>query len=86
MTELTRAQKKWLKILRERGFVETGGWGNGQRNRPLFALVDKGLAVFELGPKGSFLKVQGFAPVGDYPVTDPQSETLSRVVTFLGGN
>lgn len=54
MTELTRAQKKWLKILRERGFVETGGWGNGQRNRPLFALVDEGLAVLSLVRRGAF--------------------------------
>ena len=81
---MTRAQRKWLKVLHETGFVEHGGWGRGQRNRPLFALVAAGHAVFDIGPKGSFLKVQGFMPSDNVtPIKPPQSETLSSVVSFL---
>lgn len=81
---MTRAQKKWLKILRETGFVERGGWSRGQRNRPLRALVQMGLAVEDFGPKGSLLMVDGFMPVGDFALCKPpKSETLSSVVKFL---
>jgi len=42
---MTNAQHKWLKKLRETGFVEAGwAWGRSQRNRPLRKLVDLGLA------------------------------------------
>jgi len=84
--KLTRAQQKWLHKLRTHGFVERGGWGRGQRNRPLFALVEKGLAVYGYGPEGSALKVEGFAPVGDHPVRKPISETLTSAITFLNGH
>jgi len=60
--KLTKAQERWLREINREGFVEMGGWGSGQKNRPLFALVDMGLAEFGFGPKGSFLKTQGFMP------------------------
>ena len=81
---MTPAQEKWLKVLRETGFVERGGWGRGQRNRPLMALVESGLAVEGYGPKDSFLTVDGFMPTGDFnPTIPPHSETLGMVVAFL---
>lgn len=60
MGDLTRAQRKWLAILRQDGFVEAGGWGRGQRNRPLNVLVELGFARFGWGPEGSFLQMQGY--------------------------
>jgi len=83
--KLTRAQRKWLYKLRTHGFVEAGGWARGQRNRPLRALVEKGLAVEGMGPKDCMLQVHGFSPVGTYPINKPISETLTGVVSFLGG-
>lgn len=56
---LTRAQSRWYKTLERNGFVEFGGWGNGQKNRPLQKLVDLGLARPEWGPIGSMFKTQG---------------------------
>lgn len=83
---MTPAQKKWLTALRERGFVERGGWGRGQRNRPLRALCALGLAYEGYGPKDCLLQVDGFFPVdGPEPTKPPQSETLTFVTTFLGG-
>ena len=60
---MTRAQKKWLQRLNEEGFVSWGSWGDGQRNRPLRKLVNLGLAKPCIGPRGSFLKVEGVEPV-----------------------
>lgn len=60
---MTKAQRKWLQILNDRGFVSTGTWNSGQRNRPLRALVKMGLAVEGMGPKDSFLKCYGFEPI-----------------------
>lgn len=57
---MTRAQKKWLEELRREGFVQYGGWGKGQRNRPLWALVEMGQAEFGWGPRNSFIQTQGF--------------------------
>lgn len=61
--KMTRAQRKWLEIARSQGFVQMGGWGQGQRNRPLWALVRMGLLEVGHGPKNSFLKAEGFWPV-----------------------
>ena len=82
---LTKAQDFWLKKLRAHGFVEAGTWGRGQRNRPLRTLVEKGLAVEGFGPKGCMLQVHGFSPIGNYPINEPISETLTGVVYFMGG-
>jgi len=57
---MTRAQKKWLHKLQNDGFVTMGGWGDGQKNRPLWALVEMGLAKFGWGPLDSCLRMQGF--------------------------
>lgn len=66
--DLTPAQKDWLLKLKKAGFVSRGGWGDGQRNRPLDVLCKKGLAVETWGPKGSFLKTQGYeiTPAGRF--------------------
>lgn len=81
---MTPAQKKWLEVLRETGFVECGGWSRGQRNRPLRALVQMGLAEEGYGPRNSFLKVYGFMPTGDYEASKPpKTETLRTVAAFL---
>lgn len=59
---MTRAQRKWLKELKEKGFVESGyAWGRSQRNRPLRRLVEMGLAkeVSE-DPEGFYC--HGFIP------------------------
>lgn len=82
---MTRAQKKWLLMLYRVGFVECGGWGRGQRNRPLFALVKAGLAEFDCGPRDSFLTVQGFLAPSDFigPFMPATSETLQAVVKFM---
>ncbi len=63
MEKLTPAQEKWLMVLRHEGFVAMGGWGNGQKNRPLFRLCELGFAEFGWGPKGDFLQCQGFSYV-----------------------
>lgn len=81
---MTRAQKKWLKVLNDTGFVEMGGWGRGQKNRPLFALCNMGLATFDIGPPDSCLKVQGFLPAAFGPRNKPpQSPTITGVLAFL---
>ena len=84
---MTRAQKKWLAVLHRVGFVEHGGWGRGQRNRPLHALVRSGLAECDFGPRGSLLTVYGFLAPADFigPFMPPTSETLRGVVCFLNG-
>lgn len=61
---LTRRQSELLAQLHEAGFIpRRSGFGTSQQNRPLWALVEHGLARFGFGPEGSFLKVQGFMPV-----------------------
>jgi len=57
---MTRAQKKWLKVLREEGFVAYGAWNTGQRNRPLRALVQMSYASIGMGPRDSCLQTFGF--------------------------
>jgi len=56
--------KKWLQRIQETGFVEAGVWGNGQKNRPLWKLVDLGLVRFGWGPEDHMLKTQGFMQAG----------------------
>ena len=57
---LSVTQKRWLAKLNRSGFIASGAWGNGQRNRPLNALVAEGLALRGWGPVGSMLKVEGY--------------------------
>ena len=84
---MTRSQKKWLVVLHRVGFVESGGWGRGQRNRPLRALVREGLAEESYGPRNSLLTVHGYLAPADFigPFMPATSETLSSVCAFLGG-
>ena len=60
---LTPRQKELLKDLRRTGFIaHRSAFGRSQQNRPLWKLVELGLADFDWGPPGSFLQVQGFFP------------------------
>ena len=60
---LTPRQRELLHDLRQRGFLEyRAGFGRSQQNRPLWKLVELGLADFDWGPPGSFPQVQGFIP------------------------
>lgn len=66
---LTPRQRELLHDLRQRGFLEyRAGFGRSQRNRPLWKLVELGLAHFAWGPPGDWLQVQGFLP--GQPVED----------------
>lgn len=61
--KLTEAQKRTLAAINSTGFVEArAGFGTSQSNRPAWKLVELGLADFDWGPSGSFLKTQGFVP------------------------
>lgn len=87
MTEykLTKAQARWLAELRGSGFVEHGGWGCAQKNRPLNKLVSLGLAYTDYGPAGGFLKTYGYLPVGDYDtgINYKNSPTIMMAANFL---
>ena len=64
IVQMTKRQKEALRKLKEDGFIECKtSFGNSQANRPLWKLVSLGLADFGFGPKGSFLKTQGFFPI-----------------------
>lgn len=59
--KLTKAQREVLSKLNADGFVEhVTDFSRSQANKPLWTLVKLGLADFDWGPKGSFLKTQGF--------------------------
>lgn len=61
--KLTEAQRRALEKLNGGGFVEhVAHFSRSQVNKPLWRLVELGLAAFEFGPKGSFLQTQGFVP------------------------
>jgi len=63
MVQLTKRQSELAAELLQSGFIpHRTGFGTSQRNRPLWTLVDKGIADFAWGPTGSFLQVQGFVP------------------------
>ena len=60
---LTPRQRELLGDLRRTGFIaHRSAFGRSQQNRPLWKLVELGLADFDWGPPGSFLQVQGFFP------------------------
>jgi hypothetical protein len=62
--KLTKGEIAFLEELEREGFVmHRVTFGRSQRNRCGWSLVNKGLATFDFGPRGSFLKVQGFMPV-----------------------
>lgn len=64
--KLTKGQAAFLKELRETGFIiHAVRFGASQRNRCGWALVDKGLAEFDFGPRDSFLQTYGFMPILD---------------------
>lgn len=61
MTKLTKGEKAFLDELYQTGFIEHAvRFGASQRNRCGWSLVEKDLVVFDFGPRGCFLKTQGF--------------------------
>ena len=60
---LTPRQRELLGDLRRTGFIaHRSAFGRSQQNRPLWKLVELGLADFAWGPPGDWLQVQGFIP------------------------
>lgn len=58
---LTRQQRAFHQELQTKGFVaHRTRFGASQRNRCGWKLVELGAAVFDFGPRGSFLQTQGF--------------------------
>jgi len=66
---LTPAQRRELLRMHEHGFTAKPTSYRGMpRNRPLWALVEMGLAEFGWGPRGSWLTTYGFSPTWTDPV------------------
>ena len=57
---MTKGEQKALEQLKRDGFARHAQFPYGGRNRPYWSLVERGEAVFDFGPKGSWLKTQGF--------------------------
>lgn len=67
--KLTAKQREYAEYLFEHGFmIHNVGCGIMNRNRPLWALVELGLAEFRFGPSGSWLQTYGFNPIWTDPV------------------
>lgn len=67
---LTKAQMRELRLLHEQGFViMPSRTPRGlTRYKPLWKLVELGLADFGTGPSGSWLQTYGFFPLWTDPV------------------
>ena len=66
---MTKAQKRELKLLHERGYtVHQMSWRGMPRNKALWNLVELGLADFGFGPINSYLQQQGFMPNWHDPI------------------
>ncbi len=67
--KLTKAQIREALLLFEKGYqVHLMNYRQMPRNRPLWRLVELGLAHFDFGPVGSCLKQQGFMPLWSDPI------------------
>lgn len=68
LSSLTKRQRELYEQLQTDGFIpHRSGFGTSQQNRPLWHLVECGLAEFDWGPRDSALRVQGFLPVRGLP-------------------
>lgn len=68
--KLTTAQRREAELLFGEGFVIAPRSYRGlPRNRSLWKLVELGLAEFDMGPSGSWLKTYGFSPIWSDPVS-----------------
>lgn len=65
---LSRKQRRALVKLHVNGFVNYYIFPYGGRNKPLWTLLDMGLAEFGFGPKDCWLQTQGFIPLWQDPV------------------
>lgn len=66
---MTKAQRRELALLHDNGFtIKPTSYRGLPRNRPLWTLVELGLADFGIGPAGSWLKTYGFWPTWSDPV------------------
>lgn len=66
---MTPSQRKWANEIFETGFVEFGSWSHRpQSNRAMWTLVVLGIVEMDFGPRGSWLKTQGFMPLWSDPV------------------
>lgn len=66
---LTSQQMREALLLFERGYLpHMMSYRSMPRNRPLWRLVQLGLAHFDFGPVGSWLKQQGFMPLWSDPI------------------
>lgn len=69
MATLTKTQRWNAELMLDNGWVPYRvGQGRMQRNRPLWKLVEMGLAHMDFGPSGSWLKSYCFMPVWSDPV------------------
>lgn len=67
---MTPAQRRELLLMHEHGFtVSPNQSPRGlTRYKPLWALCKQGLAEFEFGPRGSWLKTYCFLPLWGDPI------------------
>ncbi len=69
MAMMTKAMKREALLIFERGYtMQPLSYRGLPRNRPLWKLVNMGLAEFDSGPRGSWLKSVGFMPLWSDPI------------------
>jgi len=68
-SRLTPSQRHNAELMFEQGWIPFRvGPGRMQRNIPMWTLVKLGLAEFDWGPRGSWLKTYSFLPVWSDPI------------------